>query len=645
MLICSLLVFSAACAPANDPSTGGGEGDAYTYTSEYIIRDGKSDYSIVYPENARGYEYFAAQELRDFILESSNVELPLYADNEVTYSNNAKLLVVGESKFAEEQDALADYFVVGTRGFIIKGVGSNVFMNGGETTGTLFSVYEFLHHQFGYEPYYIDAYKLDKGVFERKLISFNMEEIPDIPYACGTGTFLETKNQIEALRLRFNHYNDIYIDTRGGNPWHNTFYLIPPEDYRETHPKWFTQGESQLHYTCYGDETELALLQQEVFKKLVECIEDDFAAGNFYEMIGFMQQDNNGQWAKSDEPYFRNDDGTLYEGHTGEQDSVALLNAKYGSATPAAMLIQFINPVARMLKDYMDENWGGRKMLITFFAYHDTEMAPTKVVAGEDVPIDSSVVLEDNVCVQIAPEHSNFTQDYEETGLDLIIKRWTAITKNIALWFYDYYTSPNYFYYDSLYTFQRRFQLCNDLGAFYIFNESTMALSPFYIIRLYIQSKLMWNVDADLDALIDDFFTNYYLDASQTMREYFELIRTQMALNLSRDEGLGSINNTSIDNRNLWPTGMLHQCNELLNQSFKAIEHYKEEDVALYENLKKRILFESFSIRWMLLTYDGLSFTQDEFDAEAENFIRDLKSVGITVISKKPVDQIGFTRG
>ncbi len=74
---------------------------------------------------------------------------------------------------------------------------------------------------------------------------------------------------------------------------------------------------------------------------------------------------------------------------------------------------------------------------------------------------------------------------------------------------------------------------------------------------LYVASKLMWNHKADVDALLDDYFTTYFGPAAAEMREYFTLIDTRVR---DTDVHTGS----SYDMPLLYPPPIRQQARKLL---------------------------------------------------------------------------------
>ena len=600
-------------------------------TETYLVKDGMSDYKIVLADTPRGYEAYAAEELVSNFKTATDIELTVINESQANITADSKLLIIGETGLTSEAGVTADKNKYGANGFVIKREDTNVFMVGGDTQGTLYAVYEFLHHQFGYEPYALNEIALDTGVVERKLLAFDMSEIPDIPHVQGFYGYFSDANILAGHRMRFNVFNEVFVNATS-QPWHNTFGYVSPTIYNDPskpetyHPKWFTAGGNQLHYTAHGDPEELQALEDLVFEQMVYFIERDFAQGKYYEQIGFMAEDYNNSWATSDAPY------NTEEGHV---DSVQELIDKYGDSYAAAMLIHFINPLQQRISDYMDENHDGRKMSITVFAYLETEVAPVKTVNGEYVPIDESVVLHEDANVLIAPIYASYIVDYEETGIKNRVDSWSAIASNLSFWFYDYYFGTNTFVHmDSTYSLQSYYQAAKAANATYVFVESPLTRETYFVfgdLKTYLSSKLGWDVNADVQQLIDNFFVNYYRDASEHMQQYFNEVTTWFAY-LKYNKGLSGVGGgAGGDNEEYWEEGVLSNWLELINEAYKDIEHLRYTDKNLYDKLYARILYDSLMPRYFLLRhFSEEAFTDEELVEEADAFKADCAKVGVT---------------
>ncbi len=667
LLLAILMLFSTlvGCGetPDDNPDNSGTNGEpntpVVTDTENYLIRDGLSDYKLVIETDgtdSKGYEAYAAQEIKANVELASGVILPVVETSEVVVSKESKLIVIGENSLSNAANVKADKNEYGVRGFVVKTIDSNVYIVGGDTMGTLYGAYEFLHYQFGYEPYASDEIALETAVTNKKLMDFDLKEIPDIAHMQATYEYWGFENRMAGHRMRFNEHDEIFV--AGDNqPWHNTFAMYAnPSEYASSHPKWFTEDLRQIHYTCHGDKAELKALQDLVFEKMVGYIEDDFRAGKQYEMIGFMAQDGMNTWAKED-AYDGDGIGTQYdsEGNIIDDDnvdSVAEYKRIYGDAYASAMLIHFINPIQERITEYMNENHDGKKMQITIFAYVEAETPPTKVENGKQVPIVDTVVLHPDVNVFIAPIYADYLYDFDESTIKSMAEGWKVICKNSSFWFYEYYFSTNSFtHLDSTYSMQTYFQACKEMGATYIFYETPLRFKNYYAfgkLKTYMMSKLGWDVNADVNKIIDDFFTNYYKDAAEPMREYFDSLTAYFALLREKDNPRisGVCGGSGIDAIGFWEQGVLEQWLKMFDDAYAAIEPIKNTNKALYDTLYDRICYDSLAPRYLIMKhYAEAAFTDASLAAELAQFKADAARIGVERASDHIViANLNFTR-
>ena len=370
-------------------------------------------------------------------------------------------------------------------------------------------------------------------------------------------------------------------------------------------------------------------------------IERDFAQGKYYEQIGFMQEDHGDTFPKADTIIDPDD--------TDHVDSVGELKKKYGNATAAAMLIHFINPVQERLSQYMAEKQNGRKMSITIFAYLDTEAAPVKIIDGVETAIDESVILHKDANVFIACIKANYFKDYESSGVMATVNAWKALAKNFSFWYYDYFFNTNTFYHvDSTYSLQTYFKAARDVHATYLFVEtplSSEAYYPFGKLKTYLISKLGWDVDQDVHVLVDNFFTNYYKNASTYMRQYFDEVTAYYAYIKETTKISGVLGSTGADIKNYWKEGTVSGWLELIDKAYAEIEPLKYSDKALYEELYSRIKYDSLMPRFILLKHFAKeAFTDETFVKEFAQFKADCKEVGVVRAAGVIVEDLALTR-
>ncbi|MFC1714006.1 DUF4838 domain-containing protein [Candidatus Poribacteria bacterium] len=105
-----------------------------------LIRDGITDYNIMIGRGASPIEEFAAQELQGYVMQVTNVFLPMAPRNAPA---SGKLVLVG-GRAAAKLGLEIDSSSLGPDGFVIKTIDNKLVLAGGGPRGTLYSVYAFL---------------------------------------------------------------------------------------------------------------------------------------------------------------------------------------------------------------------------------------------------------------------------------------------------------------------------------------------------------------------------------------------------------------------------------------------------------------------------------------------------------------------
>lgn len=594
-----------------------------------LVENGASDYAIVTSINPTSNESIAAEDLQKYFKQATGVELEIKTENQVQLTKDSSLLVLGRTELLKNSGIEIDEEYLGPSGFLIKRKDSNLFLCGSQDFGSVYAVQEFLNLHFGYEVYeawlessMTEVY-IDTNVQNKKLLDLDMTDKPDVPYRQQFGKYFGYSNEL-GHQMRFTGTSNAFI-RESAYPWHNTMRVLPPSEYNnpdkpETyHPKWYIHPDSgaddnQISVTANGDEQELQLLREMVLSKLIEAIERDYAAGNYSELIGFMQEDNS-NWQ--------------------EGESMEYFKEKYGAAANAASLIYFINPIAKALGEYMEENHPGRKMSIVIFAYWQTLEAPVIATANGYEPMSENVKLEDNVSILYAPLDANYTLSFyhEDNALYLEnMNKWASLTKNINLWIYSTYFNQHLMMYDNFSAMQENMKIFVKYNPTWIFNESrTDFSSGFHVLKEYLTSKLMWDTDVNLTELTNNFFTNYYKSAADTMKELYYEYRAYM-LYLSKNKGLtGHVFDDKTDVIALWPQKTIETFMAYIEKAYQDIEPLKEMDLGLYNKLKLRIKREGLVFEFLKLkNYSNAWFTVEDYNAAIDQFISDCNEATLT---------------
>jgi hypothetical protein len=187
-------------------------------------------------------------------------------------------------------------------------------------------------------------------------------------------------------------------------------------------------------------------------------------------------------------------------------DNCKAIDEQEGS--PSGSIIQFVNQVADQFPDRM----------ISTLAYEYGRKAPKTLVPRDNVNIMlCSIEVFRDKSIEEDPTSASFMQDVID---------WGKISKDIIVW--DYVIQfPNLISpFPNLQVIQPNLQFFVKNGVTAMFEQGNREVGgEFAALRAYLISKLMWNPDADVDILMDDFLNGYYGPGGEFIRTYIDEMR------------------------------------------------------------------------------------------------------------------------
>ena len=584
-----------------------------TETDVDLVKDGESDYVIVTPANEKDDAVeFAVEELRQNFYEATGVDLDTQKDSEISYNDTAKILSIGETSFMQQAGVTLDKKEVGHDGYVVQTKGNSVFMVGGSGDGTLFAVYGWLKEQFGYEYYAIGEIAIEKNATNEKLLNVTLKEKPDFDYrvtSYGEAWFDTTV----ARRSRFNQSGDLWIDFEGvvdgvksNVAYHTSFNIVSPDLYMAEHPEWYAPDGKQL---CLSRDPEN--LAKVVVARITEAL-DKYPDKN---ILTFTQQDHN-TWCDCDK-------------------CLESLN-KYG--TNSAVYILFMNRIAEEVTKWVEEHYPGSEVLLAMFAYQQTEEAPVVRENGKYVPVDEKLRLHDNVALFYCPIFAEYYYDFnaeQNVNVADTLDKWCVLANTIFTWTYgtnfQIYLAPH----NTFSSMQNNYRFLYDRGNKYLFDQhqyNQISGTDWYKLKGYLTSNLQWKIDSNQDELINNFFTNYYKDASSVMKQLFDEENTWFAYLAEKYGYNGKVSYTESNFvvEEYWPKGLLEGWLALIDEAYKKIEHYQKTDPILYEKLRDRITLESITFRYMQIKLYKLLYSDVDSQEMIKSFKTDCIALGIT---------------
>ncbi len=509
---------------------------------------------------------------------------------------------------------------IGPSGYYIKTVGNGVFVATKAETGAQQAAIALLRHLVGYEMFAVDCVSYSKN--GATMPNMDIVERPDYD-------FYVASNKIDAdtmYGMGFQNSLDVFINVTSEassyGPWHNSLDYLPEKDYGEEHSDWYSDvayGDQFLHdlcYTAHGNATELEAMVTEVARIMVDYAE------RFPNIptIAFTIEDHN----------------------TVCSCSACTTHARQYNNSYAAAVIQFLNRVNEKVQSTLaanaqQQNKAKRDLNILFFAYHKMLTPPAKKNAqGVWTPIDDTVVCAKEVGVYLAPIEANYGYSFNDE-INAIYKDncdgWAACADLMYIWTYN--TNFHYYMYpcNSFDSMIENYRYFKEMGAVYMWSQgqhNQNNASHFSNFKDYVNSQALFDVRANMKDLTDKYFANYFQDAAQPMRQYYDELQAHLTYLLyTNPTAFNRVTHAEIATISFWPQQLLVQWLGYIDQAYQAIEKYQISNPTLYEALEKRIKIESIFLRYAQITLYSGSYPS-QLDEMRIAFKNDCEELGIT---------------
>ena len=373
---------------------------------------------------------------------------------------------------------------------------------------------------------------------------------------------------------------------------HSYFIILPPQEYAEAHPDWYTLDKKALCLSNKGMRDQFT----ENLKKLILDTPDDI-----YYMLG--QEDN-----KS----------------VCECPDCMKAMGKYKNFRRALML-EFCNDIVGRINEWSKEACPERKLEFVTFAYQYTGEAPVEKTENGWEIIDPTLHTLPNLSVLICPNGATSSYSYfdernkscfaptwnceEDNPLKYstadFIYQWKAATDRLNIWSYSAnyvdFLAPFLMWYD----YDQNFIEYKNLKVQYLFEESAYPypITNFSELRTFIASELAWDSTQDMQNLIRMFIKNYYGEGYEKVQEYFDFLNSHRETMLN-DSGVEAWYGRYLDYEDLnsgkyWPKEFLEQALALIAQ---AIEPFENVPYSQLTEKQWRILGESIPCEYVFLT-------------------------------------------
>lgn len=566
-------------------------------TEEYIVKDGKTDYKVVLPENCSSTIKTAASELTTFFYEATGITLPVIDDAKVSeVTASSQYISLGNTSLLRASSVIDSitYESLNTDGYRLVTEGKTVYMAGYGDYGTLYAVYDFLGDLFHYEFFYTDIYNLDTGVTDVKLRAYNIKECPDVPMRIyGWGYQIE--NVQTTNRQRVHNWGDYFIPVNGRN-WHNTTSgYIPPDQYEKEHSEWYSEHakDKQMCYTAHGDEVEYNALIEHLSTTIVRLLEE-----NPTKSVITITQEDTPNWCKC--------------------DWCKAEKEKYGSdsAAPFKLCCRVAERVGEIWRSKNDGKDRENGYDIVYFAYRETIKPPTKnldelntMKGKEHTSAFFASTLIDSTQSLTAPVNA------ELIGY---LEGWRKITDRFYWWTYHDNYRQYFVPYNGINTLAEYAKYVKEINtnlwfAQMEYNQSGTS-TGWATLFGYLQTNLAWNVESDVGAMTERFFKAVYKDGAAEMMALYEEFRAwvQYMCDQGWYSGTSSVFNETQKKAEYWPRHLLEGWLAHTQRAVESIEYLKDSSPKQYTNAYKAIATERVFIQYLLYDLHSIDLNKKD---------------------------------
>ena len=488
--------------------------------------DKSKPFYILIPTSSTPCLQYAAKELGYFVSECLGVKVQTVTDESVI---DGECVSLGETIAVQVICYKPDTSILKDDGFYIKTLGERIYIVGATDRGVLFGVYEFVERFLGVRFICSDTTvlpKTDTLVIEDgeicEIPAFRLRGYLEYDLYEDFGSCQNQADKVFALRQRARHSFLFPGEKFGGGSgiWgrkdtHNFMAYVDknkynnPDDPEYYHPEFYccaTDETNKNFEFTYADDADMTIC-------LTNGITED---GEIDETVPISVAKVALEELKKDIVTHQNVDYFVFEQEDGnlccQCEKCRKAEEKYKRS---GMLVRFVNAIGKKLQDWSDKELNGKKIQLVTYAYSYTLQAPIIRTENDIIPIDSTVVPNENVVIRIAAGRNFFYSYFDERqrqSTRKAIEEWGAIGKKFFVWTYDAFFDRYLLYLPSEKNIKANVQGFEKFGCEYLMVQGANNANGMWQnkLRAYLYQKGMWNTGVDFDELQKEWLGHYF---------------------------------------------------------------------------------------------------------------------------------------
>ncbi|MFC1490783.1 DUF4838 domain-containing protein [Candidatus Latescibacterota bacterium] len=459
-----------------------------------LVRNSRSKHRIVIAQNASPSIIHGAIELQTHLYKMTGSELPIVTDSFPLRENE---IIIGNNSHLEKIGVDIDFESLGDEGYALKTVGSYIVIAGGDLRGTMYGVFGLLEDHLGCRWFTPGVSSIPKS---NRLVIPELDEvvIPAIEYREPYVWEAFDGDWAARNRMNRNSKDGGLGDRHGGKiEWvpdmfvHTFEKLVPPEEYFDEHPEYFSLVGGRRQKT----QSQLCCTNEDVIKIVTDGVLKAFRENPDAYVLSVSQND--------------------WDNHCECKNCQALAEEEESQIAP---VLRMVNIVA----EEVEKEFPGR--VIETLAYQWTRTAPKNMRPRSNVVVRLCTIE----CCFSHPLNSCDSEENIAFSQDL--REWGTIAER--LWVWNYVTSfahyfvpfPNLRVRDD----NIRFFAENNVKGVFQQDVYTTPHGELSGLSGYLNAKLLWNPDYNEDTAINEFLKGVYGPAAEPILNYIDILHGEV---------------------------------------------------------------------------------------------------------------------
>ena len=465
-----------------------------------IAKNGKAQCVIVRPADATKHEKAACSDLQTYLNKISGASPKILSEG---MQFHGIPIYIGPCKAAKHVEHIDRVKGLKDDGYIIEIKTDSMYLVGKDPLATRFAVFGLLEDHLGIR-WYMPG---DIGEFIPHLENIILNESveirePSFPMRwIGTGDW--------AVRNRMNVGVDNLLGIHVYGPGHTFFKLVPADNYFDKHPEYFAMldGKRKRYDESPTHRNQLETANPDLIRVISDNALRVLEQNPELDVMTIFPNDGLG-FSESPESKALDGDYPI---------TVEDVNKKFGSLGPeqygalSRRMTIFYTEVARRILSSRPEKYvmvGAYKAYLT--PPQDLNIRP---------PEHTVVQVTHNDCHDLPIESGSCNALYRHA-----IDGWKRVFPSFAIYEYYWKLAANELPYPILHSIRKDIPYFHSNGCFGMYTQYSPRNVGTLGLNYYVAAKLLWNVNADVDKILDGFFHNFYGKSWQPMKRYHETL-------------------------------------------------------------------------------------------------------------------------